>query len=445
MLFASGAVFFQGVDEFPQDVEYDFIIAGGGTAGGVVAGRLAENPNWRILVIEGGPSNEDIFETKVPGLCGSVSNNPLLGWNYTITPQTGANDRTTTYGRGKLLGGCSSHNGLAYTRGSRDDWDYWAAVTGDEGLGWDNMLRTMKQGENFVNNSANLPQQGHFEPSNHGFNGPLFVCSPYTIHPLNDMLLQVTRELPAEFPFVPDLNGGRPIGISWVHRTEDHQGTRSNSATAYIETGEDNLHVLLNTYITRVLPAGSSSPPVPSTPSAFHPNFRGIEFAKDSESERKRLFAKKEVIVAGGVIGSPQILMNSGIGSREELEALGIETVVDNPSVGKNFSDQVAINVMFNTTIENTDFDLEAAIAEWNATHTGPLVISAPLKNQVAWVRLPENSPAFGAGRDPSPGENAPHIEINTNQISAATPDSVVGGLPPGGKRKCYSGHGGID
>lgn len=425
---ALGAVFFQSPDELPEDTEYDFIIAGGGTGGGVVAGRLAENPNWKVLVIEAGPSNEEIFETQAPGLCGLVVFNPLLDWNYTTTPQHGTNDRTAFYYRGKLLGGCSSHNGLGHTRGSRDDWDHWAEVTGNKGLKWDSILHTMIQSEKFVNDSANLPQEGHIDPAVHGYEGKLFVSAPYTIHPFNDMLLQVTEELPDEFPAVLDVNGGRPIGISWAQFSEDHQGTRSSSATAYIETSQDNLHVLLKTYVTRVLPTNSS------LITTAQPDFRGVEFAIDAQSERKTLFAKKEVIVAGGVIGTPQILLNSGIGSREELEPLGIETLVDNPSVGKNFTDQVSVNVMFNTTIPNTDIDADAALAQWNETHTGPLVMPGPLKNQIVWVRLPEDSPAFTPPhkfKDPSPGKNAPHIEVYTNQISA-TPFPVDGQLPPG-------------
>lgn len=110
-----------------------------------------------------------------------------------------------------------------------------------------------------------------------------------------------------------------------------------------METSSDNLHVLLNTYVTRVLPVENGT------------DFRRVEFAADAQSDRNILLAKKEVIVAGGVIGSPQILLNSGIGNRSELENLGIETLVDNPSVGRNFSDQVYNLGIFNTTLPNSE------------------------------------------------------------------------------------------
>jgi choline dehydrogenase len=131
---------------------------------------------------------------------------------------------------------------------------------------------------------------------------------------------------------------------AWAQFTEDHNATRSSSATAYVETSNDNLHVLLNTYVTRVLPTDGDPT-----------DFRGVEFAADAQSPKKQLFTKKEVIVAGGVIGTPQMLLNSGIGAREELEAMGVKTLIDNPSVGKNFTDQVSVTVMFNTTIEDTE------------------------------------------------------------------------------------------
>ncbi|KXN87043.1 Choline dehydrogenase, mitochondrial [Leucoagaricus sp. SymC.cos] len=408
-----GAVFFQSSDELPPNIEYDFIVAGGGTGGGVVAARLAENPDWKILVIEAGRSNEGVFATKPPGLSSELIGTEV-DWNYTTTSQSGINGRSTTYGRAKMLGGCSSHNGMAYTKGARDDWDRWARITENEGLSWDKMAPLFLKAENLVADSENQSENGHLDPALHGHDGNLFITAPYIDHPFNEMWLQATKELPDEFPFSLDQNNGRPIGISWVQRTIDGHAERSSSATAYIEPSGSNLHVLLNTYITRVLPVGNGT------------NFRGVEFAADALSTRKQLFARKEVIVSGGVIGTPQILMNSGIGKRDELEALGLDVLVDNPSVGKNFSDQVYTVIFFNTTIENTDFDLEEALAEWNATRTGPLIISGHLNDLISWVRLPDDASPFSHSGfdDPSPGPTAPHIEINPSQISVQTPDT---------------------
>ncbi|KAF5349692.1 hypothetical protein D9756_008774 [Leucocoprinus leucothites] len=202
---------------------------------------------------------------------------------------------------------------------------------------------------------------------------------------------------------------------AWAQYTSDNNATRSSSATAYVEPSKDNLHVLLNTYVTRVLPAEGTA------------DFRGVEFAADAQSERKQLRANKEVIIAGGVIGTPQILLNSGIGPREELDAVGVRTIVNNPSVGKNFTDQVYTNMMFNTTIQDTDFDLETALAEWNANRTGPLIMPSNLKNQIVWVRFTDNEIPFV---DPTPGENSPHVEFYFSQISSH-PGFTNGEVPP--------------
>ncbi|KXN87046.1 Glucose dehydrogenase [FAD, quinone] [Leucoagaricus sp. SymC.cos] len=411
---AFAAVFFQNPDDLPKNINYDFIIAGGGTGGGVVAGRLAENPSWKILVIEAGPSHKDVFATIPPGLCPELIRT-RVDWNYTMIAQTGINDQIRNYARGKMLGGCSSHNGMAYTRGAKDDWDHWAEVTGDEGLKWDNILPLMFKAEKLVNDSEDQSEEGHLDPSVHGHNGSVFVSAPYLNHPFNDMMLQAAKELPDQFPFVLDFNGGTPIGISWAQFTIDNQAQRSSSATAYIDPSNDNLHVLLNTYVTRVVPTNGNGT-----------NFRGVEFAADEQSERKQLFAHKEVIVSGGVIGSPQILLNSGIGSHEDLEAVGVRTIVDNPNVGRNFFDQVYTIMLFNTTIQDTDFDRDEALVEWNKTRTGPMTSAGHLRNQITWVRLPEDAPPFTQKGfpNPSPGKTAPHIEIYTSQISTHIPET---------------------
>lgn len=132
-------------------------------------------------------------------------------------------------------------------------------------------------------------------------------------------------------------------GLAWNQFTVDHNAERSSSATAYLEKTGQNVHALINTYVTRVLQVNGS-------------DFRGVEFAVDPQSPRRQVVARKEVILSGGVFGTPQILMNSGIGKREELEAVGIKTLVDNPSVGKNFTDQPAVLVILPTTLPDTEW-----------------------------------------------------------------------------------------
>ncbi|KAF7760086.1 CAZyme family AA3 [Agaricus bisporus var. burnettii] len=410
--FTNCAKFFQHPDDFSPTVDYDFVVAGGGTAGLVVATRLGENPKWKILIIEAGPSNDDVFATHVPGL----SPGPEIDWNYTTTRQTHLNGRDMEYSQAKILGGCSSHNGMIYTRGSKDDWDRWADLSGNEDFRWDKILPLMMKGERFTQDIENQPVEGRFDPTVHGLHGKLSVTvSPLNVtNPFNDLLLQVTEDpgMNDEFPFLLDLNGGRPLGIGWRPATMTHNGERSSSATAYLGTTNDNVHVLLNTFVTRVLPAGDNKT-----------DFRVVEFAADPQSPRVQVKARKEVIVAGGVIGSPQILLKSGIGKREELEAVGIKTLVNNPAVGKNFSDHAMVPAEFDTSLPTTDYDIDAAIAEWNKTHMGPASHSGHL-NHVVWVRLPKNV-SLGAA-DPTGGEDSPHIELSLVSINARTPEMIA-------------------
>nr|Q0R4L2.1 RecName: Full=Pyranose dehydrogenase 3; Short=PDH 3; AltName: Full=Pyranose:quinone oxidoreductase 3; Flags: Precursor [Leucoagaricus meleagris]AAZ94874.1 pyranose dehydrogenase [Leucoagaricus meleagris]AAZ94875.1 pyranose dehydrogenase [Leucoagaricus meleagris] len=400
-----GAITYQHPDDLPSDVDYDFIVAGGGTAGLVVASRLSENPDWNILVIEAGPSNKDAPETRVPGLAGSLPAS-RTDWNYTTIPQDALGGRSLNYSRAKVLGGCSSHNSMVYTRGSKDDWNHWADITGDQGLSWDSILPVMKKAEKFSKDFSNQSVDGHIDPSMHGHDGLLSVVSSYTNVSFNDLLLETTKELSDEFPFKLDLNDGNPHGLAWTQYTIDHRAERSSSATSYLESTRDNVHVLVNSRVTRIFSAGNGT------------DFRSVEFAVDANSPKKVLTAKKEVILSAGVIASPQVLMNSGIGGREELQAIGVDTLIDNPSVGKNLSDQAATLLMFDTTLPNTDYDVAAALTEWEDSRSGPMAYGARL-NHLTWVRLLDDKLN---GSDPSSGKNSPHIEFQFMQISHQLP-----------------------
>ncbi|KXN91298.1 Glucose dehydrogenase [FAD, quinone] [Leucoagaricus sp. SymC.cos] len=389
-----GAVQFQHLNDLPEG-GYDFVVIGGGTAGGVVATRLGENPDFKILVIEAGTSNEDVFATHPPAIAHSLAGT-LADWNYTTSPQAGLNGARCIYPRGHVLGGSSSINDAVYTRGSRDDYNRWAAVTEDQSLSWDKMMPYILKNERWTEDSEHQDEQGHFDPSIHGKNGNIAVSAGYSVHPFNDLVFNASRQLSNEFPFKLDMNDGRPIGIGWGQATVD-KGVRSSSATGYLATTKNNVHILLNTLVTRVLNVNGDKT-----------DFRGLEFVETSGATRRRVTAKKEVILAGGIINTPQILINSGIGNKAELEPLGIKTLVDNPSVGKNLSDQPAVLISFATNIPVTDFNLTTALAEWSQSHTGPLSRRGGL-SPMGMVRLPDG---MGGFVDPSAGKTSPHIEF---------------------------------
>ncbi|KAJ7609223.1 aryl-alcohol oxidase [Mycena polygramma] len=403
---------YENVADLPS-LQYDFVIVGGGTAGNVVASRLTENANVSVLVLEAGESNEGVIDSEVPFLNNRlISPDNPYSWNYTTTPQTGLDGRVLEYNQGHMLGGCSSHNGMAYTRGSAADFDRYAQLTGDEGWSWNQIFPYFLKNEKWTAPANNHDTQGQFNPTVHGKDGPISVSlSGFAWPEFESRVMQTTKELPDDFPFNLDMNSGHPLGIGWLQCTIG-DGERSSSATGYLEPQiiqRPNLDVLLHAQVAKL---------VNMTLRGGSPTFGGVQFRHETSLYIAN--ESREIIISAGTIGTPHLLMNSGIGDQRTLEALGIPTVVDLPSVGKNSSDhtyfQMSWAVNSNQTIESVTQNatrFKEAFAEWNASHTGPFVgaILAP-GTHAGWFRLKASSTAFDVHADPSPGPDAPHFEI---------------------------------
>ncbi|KAG6917144.1 hypothetical protein DXG01_003657 [Tephrocybe rancida] len=253
---------------------------------------------------------------------------------------------------------------------------------------------------------------GQFDPSVHGFNGINAVS--LTGYPLNidPLFIQTTKDLPDEFPFNLDTNSGDPLGLGYIQVTID-RGRRSSSATSYLAPKflkRSNLDVLINTRVTQIIQTGTSR---------GRPAFHALEATCNTTAPRKRLFASKEIVLSAGVIGTPQLLLNSGIGDSTELRAIGIKPVLHIPDVGKNFSDQplsIATWLVNSTdTLDDIDRDTELQakyLHQWETNQTGPF--SSIPATHVIWGRLPDNSSIFQTVPDPASGKNTPHYEIIT-------------------------------
>ncbi|KAJ7139326.1 aryl-alcohol oxidase-like protein [Mycena epipterygia] len=396
------AAVIENVEELIKlDVSFDYIVVGGGTAGNVVTNRLSENPNHSVLVLEAGGSNAGIQDISVPFFGPLATPDTPQDWNYTTTPQIGFNGRSIPYPRGFVLGGSSSVNYLAYTRGSKEDFDRFAWVTEDEGWSWDSLIPYMRKNENFSPPADHHNTTGQFNPAVHGFDGINTVSLAGFPSPIDGRVIQTTQEL-AEFPFNLDMNSGYQLGIGWV-QTTIKDGTRSSSATSYLAPqfiSRPNLHVLLHARVTRVLPSGSNT-------------FRTVEFVQDLEGKRFTFTAKKELILSAGSIGTPNILLHSGIGNSSALSALGIKPLHNLPSL-VNSTDT------FETAAHNSTLAAQE-LAQWNMTRTGPLV-DTPLSH-IGWLRIPDISAEFP---DPAAGPNTAHYELIVG-------NGILKGAPPTG------------
>ncbi|TFK24117.1 glucose dehydrogenase short protein [Coprinopsis marcescibilis] len=396
-------------------VSYEFIIVGGGTAGCVLANRLSENPKWNVLVLEAGPSHENILNSQVPPYVFRLQNTSY-DWNYTSTPQAALGGRPVALPRGHPLGGSSSINGMFYTRGSSSDYDRWATVTGDPGWSW----RWTKPADNH-------DTMGQYDPRAHSKTGITSVSLPGFPDAIDTKVAEASEQLGGEFAWNTDTNNGDSLGIGWLQLTIGN-GERSSSATSYLAPkylNRKNLHVLVNSRVTKLVqtspgnkPSGLESirqvlPVQPKPACSFH--------------AVRTVIARKEVILSAVALGTPQILMLSGIGDPTELRGLGIEPKINLPSVGKNLTDQpqvaltwaLGINGHLRSVSDSSLLSPRRAadptlpdkwLEEWKTNRTGPLTFNNV--NSIAWTRLPDDSPIYERFSDPSSGRNTPQLEI---------------------------------
>ncbi|KZT03822.1 GMC oxidoreductase [Laetiporus sulphureus 93-53] len=420
-----GAALYSDPRQLPQK-EYDFVIVGGGTAGNALASRLSEVSKFSILVIEAGSSNTDYPEIAVPFLeLSEVIYNSNISWNYDTTPQIGLNNRAINYPRGKVLGGSSSINVMIWTRASVDDWDRYAAVTGDPEWSWDAMFPYMLKSESLVppasGPTAVNPGPGEFDyatdygtlnPAVHNTRGPVDVSFAGYLGDIASRVFQTSFELPETFSFVPDMNAGYPLGFAQLSITSS--GRRSSSATAYLEPAinRPNLDVLINTQVTRLIAAAESV-------NTSLPTFTTVEMAQSADGTRYTISASKEVILSAGSINTPQLLLLSGIGAPSALAAHNIIPLVNSSGVGADLQDHPLLEShwyvnstgTFDTILRNATLQAED-LSLWEQEGRGPYV--GPGVVQIAWTKLENENVVFGPGGypDPSAGPSSPNIEI---------------------------------
>ena len=298
------------MDRARDAIEADFIVIGAGSAGCAVAARLSEDPQTRVVLLEAGGEDKNRW-IHIPLGFGKTFADPSVNWCYETEPDPGAADRRVFWPRGKVLGGSSSINGMVYIRGQAEDFDHWRQL-GNTGWSYDHVLPYFRRAEHQTRGADEF----------HGTGGPLCVSDVPDHHPICEAFIESAVGL--GFPRNDDFNGARQDGVGY-HQTTTRQGRRCSTAVGYLRPAMQraNLQVMTEALSEKILFEGRRA--------------IGVIFRRGGEIHTAR--AAREIILCGGAVNSPQLLMLSGIGPQQHLAEFGIPIVQHLPGVGQSLQD----------------------------------------------------------------------------------------------------------
>ena len=336
----------------PTEPRWDFIIVGAGSAGCALAHRLSESGRFRVLLLEAGPSDRNVW-IQMPIGYGKTFYNARLNWMYRSEPVPGLDGRTLYVPRGKVLGGSSAINAMVYSRGQPADFDDWEAQ-GNPGWGWRDVLPFYRKLEDHTLGESAL----------HGAGGPVHVDDiSGEAHPLTHAFVKAGQE--AGLPFNPDLNGASQEGVGY-YQLNTRGGFRVSAARAYLRGARANLRIETGALATRILFDGKRA--------------TGIVYERSGAT--LEAYAGREVILAGGAINSPQLLQLSGVGPAELLRSCGIAVHHDSPAVGRHLHDHLCHDYVYRSRQPS----LNDVLLPWSGrivvglryilTRRGPLALS---------------------------------------------------------------------
>ncbi len=348
-----------------SEAGFDYIVVGAGSAGCVLANRLSEDPEARVLLLEAGGRDRSI-NIKIPAAFANQFHTKL-DWDFYTEPEPHVDGRELYIPRGKSLGGSSSMNAMLYVRGRPLDYDLWERQ-GARGWSWDDVLPYFLRSEDNARGASQF----------HGAGGPLRVSEQRSPRPINRRFIEASEA--AGIPRSPDYNGPEQDGVATFQVTQ-HGGKRWSAADGYLRPVRDrpNLTMRTGAQVRRVELEGDRAV--------------GVRLAGRFGREQV-LRAEREVILSAGAIQSPQLLMLSGVGPAADLRAAGVEARHDLPGVGRNLQDHPFITVLFSVSDNQTLYgaDKPKNLAEWALRRTGPLTSS--VAEVVAFVRTRSGLPA---------------------------------------------------
>ncbi|TBU31303.1 GMC oxidoreductase [Dichomitus squalens] len=385
---------------------FDYVIVGGGTAGCVLASRLSEDPSVTVLLIEAGTSHRSSFFSRIPMGFPRLFNT-IYDWKYRTQPQRELGDRPVDWQRGKILGGSSSINAQLYHECDPADFDSWESQ-GATGWGYESMRKYFRKAERYMSHPSHL-----VDPSGHGRDGP-WITSHVPIAPISAKVIEAAKTL--GIPASNDFNTSEgTLGAGYFVASIDEKHERTSAATAYLREEvlkRPNLLVAISTTTEKILFSSDET----GDPTAV-----GVQISRGERAAKYVVGARKEVILSAGAIGSPQLLLLSGIGPRAHLEKLNIPVVRDLPKVGQNLLDHFSAGALLFRAKPGFTWDWvvynifwsAVALVQWLILGTGPL---SSLATQVGiFVRSDDPNLPYGESlpvTDMSSGPRAPDIEF---------------------------------